>query len=324
MILLIGTADEYLVQKAKEYSDNPILVTEDNWTEAIDVGYTGIEEFNNKLLLLKLLDRADEIIYFPKDVKDQFDLNQPTATSRGWLEYLLLLINQTNPVINLTANLLGTSEVLENSTKFLNLTDIRKSNGIQLWTAGCSYTCGAGVNLTESYPALLSDRLNIPLSNLSKKGTSISWAADQIIRSDIRKGDIVIWGLTNKERANWWIDNQHCNVIIQAYKIYKNLDKHFPKRLLLDSDNSLYQSLTHIHQVINFCHKIKAKLLIVGLLTVEEDLLYLGNLTEYYHYYNKNSAEMLDYGSDNEHPGPLQHQDYANKIIEQLQLRNWI
>ena len=52
MILLIGTADEYLVQKAKEYSDNPILVTEDNWTEAIDVGYTGIEEFNNKRVVL--------------------------------------------------------------------------------------------------------------------------------------------------------------------------------------------------------------------------------------------------------------------------------
>jgi len=324
MILLVGTADEYLVQKAKEYSDNPILVTEENWTEEIDVGYTGIEEFNNKLLLLKLLNRADKIIYFPKGTNEKINLDQPTSTSRGWLEYFLLLISQTKTVSNLDSQLLETSAILQNSNEFLKLTNIRKSKDPQLWTAGCSYTSGMGTNPLNSYPVLLSSILDIPLSNLAYPGSSIPWAADQILRSDIRKDDIVVWGLTSKERINWWLDEQYSNITISTYDVYKNLDKQFPKKLLLDTDNCIYQSLTHIYQVINFCQKIQAKLLIVGLLSTTEDFFYLHNIPEYYHYYCKNSFKMLDYGSDNIHPGPLQHQDYARAIYEQLQLRKWI
>jgi hypothetical protein len=319
MILLVGTANEYLIQKAREYSDNPILVTEENWTEEIAVGYTGIEEFSEVTILLQLLHRAKEIYYFPKDNE-----NHSTKSYRTNLEFILLLTNQTIPVFNLPTRLLGNDVVLQKSAKFSKLVDTRKSDANQLWTAGCSYTYGMGVDTKENYPTLLSNMLDLPVSNLAEIGSSIPWAADQILRSDIRKDDIVIWGLTGKERINWWIDDRCSNILICIYDIYKGLEKRFPKRLLLDSDNSLYQALTHIHQVINFCQKVEAKVLIVGLLTSEEDFLYLHNLPEYYHYYNKNSFEMLDYGSDNVHPGPLQHQDYAQVIYEQLQLRNWI
>jgi hypothetical protein len=322
MILLVGTADEYLVQKAKEYSANPILVTEENWTEEIDVGYTGIEEFNNKFLLLKLLDRADEIFYFPKENNDSFELS--TATSRGYLEYLLLLVKQNGRTIKLSTQLLGNDIILQNTDRILNLTAHRAVNNTQLWTAGCSYTYGVGVKSTENYPVLLSNMLEIPLTNLAKSGSSIPWSADQILRSDIKKGDTIIWGLTAKDRINWGITDLHNNINIFSYSVCKDLETRFPKRLLLDTDNSLYQFLTHIHQVINFCQKIKAKLLIVGLLVAAEDLLYLHDLPEYYQYFNKDNFKHIDFGTDKLHPGPLQHQDYARAIYEQLQLRKWI
>lgn len=324
MILLVGTADEYLIQKAKEYSDNPVLVTESNWTEQIDVGYTGLEEFNDKLLLLKLLNRADYILYFPKDNENVINLEDTIKASREYLEYLLLLVKQNNQKINLSTQLIGNDIILQNTDKILNLTACRASSNIQLWTAGCSYTYGMGVNPTESYPVLLSNMLKIPLSNLSQNGSSIPWAADQILRSDIRKGDIVIWGLTAKDRINWGIADLHNSINISSYSLYKNLNTRVPKKLLLDPDNSLYQFLTHIHQVNNFCNKIGAKLLLVGLLTAPDDVLYLHSIPNFYYYYNDITFNLLDFGTDNLHPGPLQHQDYARAIYEQLQLRKWI
>ena len=322
MILLVGSVKEYLVQKAKEYSDTPICITEINWSDNVDVAYTGIEEFNDKLLFLKLLDRADKIIYFPEGNSDPWDLQ--LNNKKSWLEFLLLLINQTNRVCNLQSQLSSNNLILENSIKFLKLVDVRKSKDPQLWTAGCSYTFGSGVDPLSSYPILLSNLLGMSLSNLAYPGSSIPWATDQILRSDIRKDDIVVWGLTSKERINWWLDDQHSNITNTSYDVYKNLEKQVSKKFLLSADNFTYQSLTHIHQVVNFCQKIQAKLLIVGLLSTVEDFLYLNNIPEYYHYYCKNSFEVLDYGSDNIHPGPLQHQDYADAIYQQLQFRNWI
>ena len=67
MILLVGTADEYLVNIAKSYSPDAVLITEDNWNDLVGclptVGYTGIEEFTNTLLLMNILLIADEIIH---------------------------------------------------------------------------------------------------------------------------------------------------------------------------------------------------------------------------------------------------------------------
>lgn len=324
MILLVGTADEYLIQKAKEYSDNPILVTESNWTEVIDVGYTGIEEFNDKLLLLNVLLSASKILYYPDNTIAKFDLSFPTECARGLLENILLAVDQYVPVTNLKNQLLGTAQVDSDTALFLALADQRKTKNPQLWAVGCSYTYGTGVNPSERYPALISNQLSIPVSNLSLPGTSIQWAADQILRSDIKKGDTIIWGLTNKQRMSWVWQEKILNITIVDYIKYKHLEKIFPKKLLIDEKNSLYQSIIHIHQVINFCNKVDAKLLLVGLLTGPTDLLYLHNLPNFYQYFNKDNFNYVDFGTDNLHPGPLQHQDYARAIYEQLHLRKWI
>jgi len=333
MILLVGSADHYLIEKAKQYSSNPVLITEQNWNVITDVGYTGIEEFFDKSLFLKLLDHADKIIYYPRD----YDSDSNEVKKRKYLEFLLLLVNQTKPVINLLPNLVSDDLISKKSANFLDLKDTRKSNDRQLWAAGCSYTYGMGVQLNERYPSLISKELNIPVSVLAYPGSSIAWAADQIIRSDIKKDDIVVWGLTNKQRINWYIDQKNQNILLSAYdnlffQFPKNLNSQFPKKLLLDIDNSLYQALTHIHQVINFCQKTQAKLLIIGLLVDTEDYGYLYSIPEYFHYYHTNfnfsnkteGIFMLDKGSDGIHPGPIQHREYANSIINQLRVRKWV
>ena len=77
-----------------------------------------------------------------------------------------------------------------------------------------------------------------------------------------------------------------------------------------------------IYQVINFCQKIGAKLLLAGLLVDPKLAVYLVNLPEYIHlnnYYGVNKEDIfLDVGSDYSHPGPITHQWYADAILTKL------
>lgn len=333
MILLVGTADEYLVNLAKAYSTDAILITEDNWNELAhnppEVGYTGIEEFTDKLLLLNVLLSATELIYYPSDVKSKFDIWFPTQCSRGLIEHYLILVNQSIPVTNLKTNILGTQTVNDHLAAFLTLRDSRKADADkkqQLWVAGGSDANGIGVEKIDRFMNLIASKFNLPLNDLSIPGGAISRLADQILRSDIQKDDIVVWSLTPKERKEWWYDGNIYNIISESYSRYPWVKKLIPERSLVDVENSHYQSLTHIHQVINFCKKSKAKLLIVGIPTDPANLLYLHTLPNFYQYYSSITQNniFVDYADDNEHPGPLQHQLYADAIIEQLQKRNWI
>jgi hypothetical protein len=332
MLLLVGTADEYLVNIANTYSTDAVLITESNWNELAHnlptVGYTGSEEFIDKIILLNVLLSATKILYHPKPISTDFDIWFPTHSTRGLLERQLILVNQTIPVINLELHLLGKQTVNKHLTEFLKLTDIRKTNTNkkQLWVAGGSDAHGMGVEKTDRFMNLISDKFNLPLNDLSIPGGAISRLADQILRSNIQKDDIVILSLTPKERKEWWFEDNIHNITIESYSRYSWLKKVIPERALVDVENSHYQSLTHIHQVINFCQKVKAKLLIFGITGDPADVLYLRTLPNFYQYYSSvtQNERFVDYAVDDAHPGPQQHRLYADTIIEQLQKRNWI
>jgi hypothetical protein len=326
MILFVGFANEELVEVATAYSTNATLITEDTWNCGVrpEVGYTGLEEFSNTLVFVSMLVSATKIIYYPNRTETNIDLENPTDCTRGLLENILLSVGQTTPVENLKNNILGLSTVTTKSQICLELVDRRKTDLSQLWGVGCSFTYGSAVDYSQRYISLLAKKLDMSVSCLAQPGGTISWSADQILRSDIRKGDIVVWGLTSKFRFTWFHDNCVWNFTPVEYKKFNQLSKIIPLSVVTDYDNARYQSLTHIHQVDNFCNKIGAKLLLVGLLTGPDDLLYLYNLPNFYQFYNKDSVGYVDVGYDGVHPGPLQHQQYANIIFKQLELRNWI
>ena len=210
-----------------------------------------------------------------------------------------------------------------NLETILSLSDYRKTEDIQLWGVGCSFTVGIGVDPTKCYINLIAEKLAMPLTKLAAIASSIPWAADQILRSDIRNGDIVIWGLTSSERLTYY-DNNYLHNVNYASNLHNRL---VPDSLLV-SDQLKYQALIAIHQVINYCKKINAKLLIGGLLPSQELTEMLENNKEYFlavpHYYKFNLDQYIDLGTDNVHPGPKQHQLYAENFIEELKLRNFI
>jgi len=323
-MLLVGCIDGddgYLISKAKEYSSSPILVTEENWQEFIvdsdAVGYTSIAEFpNNKKSFCQLLIKVNNILYCPSP--------NYSVDFRRYTEYLLFVYGKEK-TINLIENLLNLEKINKDLDSMLKLVDHRQTTESQFWFAGCSITHGLGVDIEQRYGRLVANRCKKTASYLTDPGSSIPWAADQIIRSDIRKNDIVVWGLTEINRYPYYIPNQSYHINTWSYNVQPNLEKIVPMKLLVDDDQLLYATLTSINRVINFCDKVGANLLLFGLLVTHKYRPYLYNQQNFYHYDNSiDDPDYLDLGTDNAHPGPKHHELYAEAVIQQLKKRNWI
>jgi hypothetical protein len=187
------------------------------------------------------------------------------------------------------------------NSNYLNLIDHRQTEETQIWVAGCSIAHGVGVTDHEKFGTLISNKLDLPVSHITKGASSIEWAKDQILRSDVRKNDIVIWGLTQEVRSP-----KATNEKIGAEK---NPD------ILLD-ETSLYRAVTSVHQVVNFCKKISARLILLPIICSERLQLLIHELDEYYQL--PYQLDFADLGTDQVHPGPIQHQIWADIIYKKL------
>jgi hypothetical protein len=308
----------------KDYPD-AMLITEDNYETKFNIGYSGIEEFYDKTKFLKLLFSVKEIFYISdNNATGDFDYRNPTMNMRGLTEYFLLIVKEEGIKINNFIPL-GTQNVIEDLNVMLSLIDYRKpDNGPQLWCVGCSVTVGYGVDQTQRYSNLISKKLNLPLNLLAHHGSSIPWASDQILRSDIRNNDLVIWGITTKNRINYFHNGEiiHLHPLTINHPSRRSLSD-VSKHLLTDEDFLSYTNLTSIDRVVKFCKKIGAKLLLVGIMPTDSDFLFLRKFQEYYHYPYP-TQKFKDLGYDGGHPGPLQHQEYAEKILSLLEKRKFI
>jgi len=205
-----------------------------------------------------------------------------------------------------------------NLDRFNSLLGSRCTDDPVLWTLGCSFTIGEGVNFNERYGYLLGEKLNLPEITLSRSGASLSYAADQLLRSDVRSGDIVVWGLTTIQRfeisKDWELEPK-------TTVMYPSLPKHMRYWSLdfFDSTTNITLSIHKILQVMNFCSKIGAKLYLVNLL---DEAWILPVLKDYEFYLDltktfpieEHLGTYLDTGTDETHPGPLTHKWYAEQI----------
>jgi len=228
------------------------------------------------------------------------------------------------------------------------LADIRKSDNPQVWTAGCSFALGVGVDKKQRYGQIVAETLGLEVSFLSILGSSIPWAADQILRSDIQKDDIVLWGLTNISRYVTFKNNIFVNVLPETFTVdldpiklaihtdetrqhvinyYKNYqqginnwsdkDRRQMETNLLHEDR-LMQAVQSVHQVNNFCNKIGARLVVfIHHLNLPEFQQFvidrISTLTSYL-----DVGPQLDIGTTGAHPGPLSHKQWSEDILKVL------
>jgi hypothetical protein len=313
--LYIGDINTELADKAGSVDPRAFLIDHSNYAEFLNTPsdnvtvYTSLADLpkpsENNNVIYDLLDLADNIYYCP-----------PVAWSYAEMQDLTEKIlrefkQQKNNVYNLDVSTYS-------AELFTKLVDDRKTANQQLWISGCSISHGVGVTQETRYGQLIADSLGLPVSFLTRVGSSIPWAVDQLVRSDICAGDIVVLGLTEEFRFPYWATNGTVWNIGRSHRTFSNLlpftnlSSSIIDKLITD-DNCVYQSVIRIYQLVNFCRKLNVKLLIVGILSSTELALYLNNIPEFTHYRNfKSPNAFFDLGTDNLHPGTLQHQLYAD------------
>lgn len=325
--LFVGDTDSSLSAIAKTHDPEAFLIDHSNYKQYLisdpvknTTAYTCLGDLPKNLeIFWNVAMSASHIVYVPpKSWSDgqQLDVLDPTASLQGMTENLLLLLSEFRPIKNIEqCALVATVNPI---------VDSRKSDQAQLWVAGCSVSEGVGVDPDQRYGQLISDCLNIPCSFLVKGGSSISWAADQILRSDIRDNDIVVWGITNTARMTLVHENQLFTTNINTYQANADMESIFPLRLLLNQ-NTFYSHLYAIEQVVNFCNKCRAKLLLVGLLANNNMLRYLKTKSNYFHFIHQLDfsdnliyEKYIDLGNDQKHPGINQHKQYADFILKHI------
>jgi len=291
-------------------------------------------KWNNSNLLLvdshnldKIISR-DDAVDCHSSVEDLSSENISIACNNA-TEIILVNVTENTEIINNNCFSYGRlfNELVRHKRKVKNffwekdfnyLKHVRGNNDLTLWTVGCSVTEGYGVDHKHRWGTLLSQYLNLPEVSLSQGGTSIFWAADQILRSDIQKGDIVVWGLTNVPRItisnNWSFDP----TTICEYSTIKKENQYWTLDYF-ESETQVLTSIREILQVINFCQKIGANLYLANILNISWIGVAFNNFENFIDLthdleINGNNINFIDLGSDNKHPGPKQHQQYAEKL----------
>ena len=328
--LFVGDTCESLSRVALQHDPSAFVINNFNYksfltsdtTGNITV-YTSLGDLSNDLeVFYHIAMRSTDIVYTPPETWSDsrlIDPIDPNSCVQGLTETMLLLISNYRSVKNL--------ELCYFNPTVNPLVDLRKTENTQLWFAGCSITYGIGVGNSQRYGQLVANRLNLPCSFLAQGGSSIAWAADQILRSDIRPGDTVIWGLTSTERITQINQNNLTCVTISTYKKNSNFEKQLPIKTLWN-ETTFYTHLYSIEQVINYCKKQNITLSLVGLLVGHNMFRYLKAKNNYFHYdhklklqNNNIKIEYVDLGTDKLHPGLKQHQlyaDFCQRTLKQL------
>jgi hypothetical protein len=309
VIVFVGDVTDQTSATAKQFDQSATLITPANSLLSPGVYYTSLGDCQNLNLFLETLSKADVLNYVPCD--QWSDTKNNFSYMKYFTERLLLKFRN-----KIESNIDIVPSDIELITE---ITDLRKTTDPQLWIAGCSFSEGVGVSKSQRYGQLIADYLRMPVSFLTQSGSSISWAADQIIRSDIREGDIVIWGLTSHRRFSYY-DKKVNHVFIRFYEYNPEFNQTVSIDRL-DDHNLIYQSVISILQVINFCKKTKAKVYLPMLLTDNEFMSYI--------YKFPNTIDLapinfdmenlwIDIGDDGIHPGVKTHINYAEEIIKFL------
>ena len=325
--IFVGDVDVSLSETAIAHDSQAFLVSSNNYAQFIAetdavTGYTCLGDLpKDTNVFWDILNSVEQIVYAPpekwKNNPDNSNLYCYTDTEQGLTELFLMEASKNITTLGL--------ENVSHTHVTLDIADTRNTSDKQIWLAGCSNTVGLGVEHEQTYGYKLAQSLNLPYTMLAHPGTSNAWSADQILRSDIQKGDLVVWGLTNSERISWYENGELITLLSTMYVKYKHYEKILPSKYLV-SEMTLHQGLAGIAQVANFCSKIGAQLVLFCTYPTDHSLVKYLYDKPYFHHIdfdfeidkktNEWHLHRLDTGTDDHHPGSRHHQYWHDKLLE--------
>jgi hypothetical protein len=317
--LYIGDGTSSFSKSVKLIDSSAELVTDTNLTKYLNkkttTAYTSLRDLGQYAWAVEfkqLLDTATNITYVPPvQLQSEDELTADDHTE--------LLLDNYCAITGRTVTGLD-SFMNRYAGKFLKLHSQRQTDNQQIWTVGCSHTLGTGISPSERYATLVAKELNLPCMLLAFSGASIEWAADQILRSDIRANDIVFWGITSNGRISYYAREGLVHVTASTYTTNTKLNDQVPVGSL-DNVDRLYHNVRSVHQVINKCRSVGAQLYMLDVTrnpVLSTFLHGLDNYTQGIAYYE----DFVDFGRDGKHPGPGQHKIYAKKLLDMYYANN--
>ena len=320
--LYVGDNDVTVAENAKKEDTTAYLIDHANWDQQHQgVAYTSLSDLPNENEFAKLFREADTIVYSPPLNDKWSDGKAEKSMQKKWTEHYLTVFSFVDhkKIINFNAK-----KDINDVT--VPLEDVRKVDSKQLWCAGCSFTYGVGVDIEQRYSDILSKKLDLSMSSLSASSSSILWAADQILRSDVRPDDTLVWGITSPNRFPYYDEETETRYHL-VHSTYARQAKEIPQLKSVITENFFadfnltFLAVNQILQVVTLCRSKNIKLLLAGLLPGNELASYLTNLPEYLHlegHFGLGSDRFIDLGTDNEHPGIKMHQWYSDEIFARL------
>lgn len=302
----IGDTDSSLAEEAKKYCTSAVFIDQ-QISPLPPTFYTSVGDTINFKSFLDIIESADVLYYCPPKEWSSEATKEHTEIA---LEYALCIGKRV----------LGYEVETDLDTKVLlpsalQITDVRKSIAPQLWIVGCSIAHGIGVLPHQRFGELIQTNLKLEISWLTKPGSSVTWASDQIVRSSISTGDIVCWAITSPNRTEYYDGNDLIQILPSMYDKNKKLQSMVPIDEL-DGSNIDYQCAIAIERAKNHCAKVGAKLAILPVFNDYQNPLIsalLGNKIS-----KRKHTLYVDYGSDDQHPGPLQHKVFAKTFLSLL------
>ena len=218
LTLVVGDICDELGVYANTLDSSAYLITATNvYNQHSGTGYVSLGDLNSIKEFIHIISIANKVIYCPPTVWSDRKTEDDYG-SMAWfsIKYIAILSSALKiPVENLPLNKLF--DLPEPSN--------RQSESLQLWVAGCSTTYGIGVNHGQRYCDHLVNALGLELNLLATPASSINWAADQILRANIKSNDIVVWGLTDNNRFPWFDNGKLYHAGVNFYTDNPWLDK---------------------------------------------------------------------------------------------------
>lgn len=182
-----------------------------------------------------------------------------------------------------------------------------------LWVFGCSHSHGVGLLPNQkTFGKITAEALNLPLMLISRPGSSLNWSTRNLIAADIRPGDTVIWQITSPDRITQF-DGSVAKEIMLARTDNPYLLEVF------DSNQVFFNQINLLNFGIRYLRHRGIKFVMISMLPkIEKYYEYVNEYTKYPEYCYTPGCD-LDFGTDQQHVGPLSHRAIAHRILNHVQ-----
>lgn len=198
------------------------------------------------------------------------------------------------------------------TNKFLSVDVESRPNEPVLWLFGCSHAHGVGLETADkTFGQLVAETLNLPLINITRPGTSLTWSFRHLINAPIKPNDFVIWQITTPDRVSLFDGINTKEVLLNQTS----------NRCLVEINNDFQVFFNHtmlLNSGINYLRSINSQFVFVDLssptIRLYDYLIEYAKYPEYCSYTNR----FIDVGTDGIHAGPLSHKHIAQRILNHV------